>query len=139
MEGQAPPGVFREAGLWVSRGAQAADLHIPLVLKGLSGWLLAPPTQEAGAHAAQHPLCAAFPVPFTATPAETLKGEFGPAAARASQLCGVGRLGVWGGRVLASAGWGRLPLSLAGSPSFPSPSVKEGREKRVFINSSSPS
>lgn len=32
------------------------------------------PTPEAGAHAARHPLRAAFP-PFTAKPAETPKGE----------------------------------------------------------------
>lgn len=130
MEGQAPPGVFREAGLWVSRGAQAADLHIPLVLKGLSGWLLAPPTQEAGAHAAQHPLCAAFPVPFTATPAETLKGEFGPAAARASQLCGVGRLGVWGGAGSGFCGLGEA-ASEPGRQPFLSLPLSKGRQGKT--------
>lgn len=95
------------------------------------------PTQEASVHAAQHPLCAAR----SKTRRDQERGAQ-PSCGHSQPGLNLKALRGWeAGEVWLLGGWGRLPLSQAGSASAPSPSEKEGRgEKyRVFINSSSPS
>lgn len=91
------------------------------------------PSPEADAPAAQHPLCAAFSL-FTAKPTKTPKGAQ-PAVAQQPGLAALGAGSPAGPGLQrgGSLGEHRQPFPLA------SPSVKEGRKKRVFINSSSPS